>query len=99
MERFGCPGKFSSMAHQFRDGMLARVLDNGVSSYAFLVTNRVKPGYVLALTLFSIKFSAILSDSFCDDEKNRIKIRYRTDGRLFNLWRLQDKTKTEKDFV
>ncbi|KAJ1217127.1 hypothetical protein NDU88_004722 [Pleurodeles waltl] len=36
-------------------------------------------------------------DAFCDDEETSIKIRYRTDGRLFNLWRLQAKTKVEEE--
>ncbi|KAJ1099508.1 hypothetical protein NDU88_004609 [Pleurodeles waltl] len=38
-------------------------------------------------------------DAFCDDEETIIKIRYRTDGRLFNLQRLQAKTKVGEDSV
>ncbi|KAJ1169113.1 hypothetical protein NDU88_001019 [Pleurodeles waltl] len=44
-------------------------------------------------------FSAMLLDSFYDDEETSIKIRYNTDGRLFNLQRLQAKTKVEEDSV
>ncbi|XP_043932166.1 uncharacterized protein LOC122805990 [Protopterus annectens] len=99
MESFSCPGKFISMVHQFHDGMLARVLDDGDSSAAFPVTNRVKQGCVLAPMLFSKIFSAMVADGFCNDEETSIKIRYRTDGRLFNLWRLQAKTKVEEDFL
>ncbi|KAJ1154030.1 hypothetical protein NDU88_006787 [Pleurodeles waltl] len=88
VEMFGCPGKFISMVRQFQDGMLARVLDDRDSSDAFLVINGVKQGCVLAPTLFSMMFSAMLSNAFCDDEETSIKIRYRTDSRLFNLWRL-----------
>ncbi|KAJ1208472.1 hypothetical protein NDU88_003858 [Pleurodeles waltl] len=44
-------------------------------------------------------FLTILSCAFCDDEETSIKIRYGTDGRLFNLWRLQAKTKVEEDSV
>ncbi|KAJ1155951.1 hypothetical protein NDU88_008676 [Pleurodeles waltl] len=43
--------------------------------------------------------SAMLSDAFCNDEETSIKIRYRTDGRLFNLRRLHPKTKIEEDSV
>lgn len=87
------------MVGQFHDGMLARVLDNGESTDAFPVTNGVQQGCVLAPTLFSMMFSAILSDAFCDDDEINIKIRFRTDGRLFNLWRLQAKTKVKEDSV
>ncbi|KAJ1099314.1 hypothetical protein NDU88_004416 [Pleurodeles waltl] len=77
--------------------MLARVLDDGDSSNVFPVTNRVEQGCVLAPTVFSMMLSAMLLKAFCDDKGTRIKIRPRTDGRLFNLWRLQAKTKVEDD--
>ncbi|KAJ1140841.1 hypothetical protein NDU88_007179 [Pleurodeles waltl] len=93
MEKFSCPGKFIRMEHQFHNGMLARVLDDGDSSDAFPVTNGVKQGCVLAPMLSSMMFSAKLSDAFCNDEETSIKIRYRTDGRLFSLRRIQAKTK------
>lgn len=99
MRKFGCPDKFISMIRQFHDGMLARVPDDGDSSDAFPVTSGVKQGCVLAPTLFSMMFSAMLSDAFCDDEETSIKIRFRTDGKLFNLRRLQAKTKVQKDSV
>lgn len=99
MRKFGCPDKFINMVRQFHDGMLARVLDDGDSSDAFPVTNGVKQGCVLAPTLFSMMFSAMLSDAFCNDEETNIKIRFRTDGKLFNLRRLQAKTKVEEGSV
>ncbi|KAJ1204189.1 hypothetical protein NDU88_007970 [Pleurodeles waltl] len=97
MEKFGCPRKFISMVHQFHNGTLDRVLDDGDSSNAFPVTNGVKQDCVLAPTLFSMMFSAMLSDAFLDDEETSIKVRYRTDGRLFNPQKLQAKTKVEDD--
>lgn len=99
MRKFGCPDKFISMVRQFHDGMMALVLDDGDSFDAFPVTNGVKQGCVLAPTPFSMMFSAMLSDAFCDDEETSIKIRFRTDGKLFNLRRLQAKTKVQKDSV
>ncbi|KAJ1104861.1 hypothetical protein NDU88_002270 [Pleurodeles waltl] len=99
METFGCPGKFISMVRQFHDGMLDRDLDKGDSSDAFPVNNGVKQGCVLAPMLFSMMFLAKLSDAFCYDEQTSIKIRYRTHGRMFNLRRLQAKTKVVEDFV
>ena len=47
------------------------------------MTNGVKQGCVLASTLFSMMFSAMLSDPFQDGD-NGIPIRYRFDGKRLN---------------
>ena len=57
-----------------------------VSSDNFAVTNSVKQGCVLAPTLFSMVFSAMLSDAL-DDEVG-IPIKYRSDGGLFKQRRM-----------
>ena len=98
MSKFGCPDKFITLVRQFHDGMQAQVLDQGESSTPFPVTNGVKQGCVLAPTLFSMMFTAMLSDAFQDSDPG-INIRCRTDGRLFNLRRLQTKTKVLFDKV
>ena len=59
-----------------------------------MVTNGVKKGCVLASTLFSMMFSAMLTDAFQDCDKG-IPIRYRVDGKLFSLRRLQTKSKVQ----
>ena len=76
----------------FHDGMVARVLNDGGSSEPFQVTNGVKQGCVLAPALFSIVFSAMLTEAF-NDSSYGIPITYRCDGKLFNLRRLQAITK------
>ena len=81
MAKFGCPAKFIAMVRQFHDGMLARVQNDGEFSDPFPVTNGVKQGCVLASTLFSMMFSAVLTDAFQDGD-NGIPIRYRFDGKL-----------------
>ena len=78
--------------------MHARVQDNGESSVAFFVTNGVKQGCVLAPTFFSIIFSAMLFDAFRGSDYG-IDIRYLTDCSVFNLRRLQAKTKVKNDIV
>ena len=76
MAKFGCP--------------LAQVQNDGEFSDSFPVTNGVKHGCVLAPTLFSMMFSAMLIAAFQDGDSG-IPIRYRFDGKLFNLRRLQAK--------
>ncbi|BHF66326.1 hypothetical protein SprV_0200934200 [Sparganum proliferum] len=67
MQKFGCPERFIQMVRQLHDGMMARVTDNGAVSEAFAVTNGVKQGCVLAPTLFSLMFSAMLMDAYRDE--------------------------------
>nr|VZH97592.1 unnamed protein product [Spirometra erinaceieuropaei] len=81
IEKFGCAERFIQMVRQLHDGMMARVTDNGAVSEAFAVTNGVKQGCVLAPTLFSLMFSAMLMDAY-RDERPGIRIAYRTDGHL-----------------
>ena len=71
------------------------VLDDGEFPEAFSVTNGVKQGCVLAPTLFSMMFTAMLSDAFQNSEDG-ISVRYRMDGSLFNLRRLQAITKVKE---
>ena len=97
MAKFGCPAKFIAMVRQFHDGMLARVQNDGEFSDPFPVKNGVKQGCVLASTLFSM-FSAMLTDVFQDGD-NGIPIRYRFDGKLFNLRRLQAKSKVQTEVL
>ncbi|XP_076462069.1 uncharacterized protein LOC143294580 [Babylonia areolata] len=98
MEKFGCPNKFITIVQQFHDSIMVKVLDDGDESEAFRVTNGIKQCCVLALTLFSMVFSAILTDAFRDCEE-RIHVRYKTDGRLLNLRHLQDVTKVKETVV
>ena len=62
--KFGCPAKFIAMVRRFHDRMLARIQNDGEFSDPFPVTNGVKQGCVLASTLFSMMFSAMLTDAF-----------------------------------
>ena len=94
MAKFGCPPKFIAIVRQFHEGMMARVLDNGDISNDFAVTNGVKQGCVLAPTLFSMMFSAMLTNALADDPG--IPAIYRTDGKLFNPSRLRAATKVKK---
>ena len=82
------------MVRQFYDGMLVRVQNDGEFSVPFPVTNGVKQGSLLPSTLFSMMFSAMLTDAFQNGD-NDVPIRYRFDGKLFNLRRLQAKSEVQ----
>ena len=84
MAKFGYPPRFISMVRRFHDGMQARVQNDGEFSEPFEVTNWVKQGCVMAPTLFSKMFSAMLMDAFQDSD-TAFPIRYRFDGNIFNL--------------
>ena len=94
MEKFACPIKFTALVRKLHDGMRAVVLDNGDTSDSFPVTNRVKHGCVLAPTLFSMVFAAMLHDA-SQDSDDGIQLKHSTDGGVFNLRRLKAKTKVK----
>ena len=94
MAKFGCPLRFIAMVRQLRDGMQARVQNDGEFSEPFEVTNGVKQGCVMAPTLFSMMFSAMLMNAF-QDSGYGFPIRYRFDGNIFNLKGLQAKTQVQ----
>ena len=98
MTKFGCPPRFTAMVRQFHDGMQARVQNDREFSEPFEVTNGVKQGCFMAPTLFSMMFSAILKNVFQDSDIG-FPIRYRFDGNIFNLRRLQAKTKVQTDVL
>ena len=89
--------KFGTILQQFHI-MLARLNHNSVMSRPLSLSNGVKHGCVLAPTLFSIMFSVILMDTFRDTDVG-IGINYRTDSSVFNLRRLQAKSKVRPDTV
>ena len=96
MAKYGCPPKFITIVHLLHDGMMARVQDDGNESEPFLVSNGNRD--VLAPTLFSLMFSAMLTDTFTDTYIG-IGIKYHMDGSIFNLRRLQAKTKAKTDTI
>ena len=80
MTKVGCPPKYIAMVWQFHDGMQARVQNDEKYSEPFPVTNGVIKGCVMAPTLFSMMFSAMLTDAFQDVDAG-FPIRYRFDGK------------------
>ena len=95
MAKYGWPRKFIAMIRQFHDSMLARVQDKGETS---AVSNGVKQGCVLALTMGSLTFSTMLTDTVRELNVG-IGISYRYDESLFNLRRPQATTKVSTDTI
>ena len=89
LRKIGCPDLVVDIIRSFHEGMLARVQDQGQTSEPFSVTNGTKQGCVMAPLLFTLVFSAMLNDAFND---LGALIRFRTDGNVFNLRRLNSKT-------
>ena len=93
LAKIGCPQKFINIVRSFHEGMMGQVIDGGEASAAFDITNGTKQGCVLAALLFSIFFAMMLLVAFKDCDLG-IPVRFRTDGNVFNLRRLQARTKT-----
>ena len=89
---------FICSLHVYHEGMQAAVQDNGTFSRSFSVSNGVKQGCVLAPTLFSMMFSAMLMEAF-KNQSHGIDYRYRFDGcGLYKPTRLKaTKTKVTVD--
>ena len=100
LERLGCPPKFLNMIIQLHENQQGRVRYNSDFSEPFPIDNGVKQGCVLAPTLFTIFFSMMLKQAMEEfNNEDAVYIRYRTDGSLFNLRRLQAHTKTHELLV
>ena len=78
--------------------LAVRVQNDGEFSVPFPVTNGVKQDCVLTPTLFSMMFSAMPTAAF-QVGGNGISIRYRFDGKLLNLRRLQAKSKVQTEVL
>ena len=66
MAQYGYATLSLAKVRKFHDGTQVRVWNNGEYSEPFLVTYRVKQGCVMAPTLFSVTFYALLTDTFKD---------------------------------
>ncbi|VDL93576.1 unnamed protein product [Schistocephalus solidus] len=98
MQKFGCPERFPHMVRQLHDWMMARFTDKGTVSEAVSVANGVKQGCVLAPTLFSLIFSAMLTDAY-REEPPGIRIAYRMDGRLLNQRRMNFRLRVSTEII
>ena len=94
LRKFGFSVKLVNIIRSFHDGMMVRVVDTHGVSDAFPVQNGTKQGCVLAPILFNLFYAAMMTDALNDNEAG-VKLTYRLDGGIFNLRRLQAKTKVK----
>jgi hypothetical protein len=98
LAKYGCPRKFIQIIRLFHDGMSGQVLSSGDQSDHFEITNGVKQGCVLAPVLFNLFFTCVLRHAVQDLQEG-VYVRYRYDGSIFDLRRLNAKTKTLTDLI
>lgn len=98
LSKIGCPSRFIAVIRSFHDGMTARIIESGVMSDSFEVTSGTKQGCVLAPLLFSIYFTAMLSVAFKDCNAG-VPIQFHTDRNLFDLRKLQAKSKVQLSVI
>ena len=100
LRKFGCPPTFIAILQQFHIGMCAQVVMAGSQSSSFPVEVVVNKGCVLAPIIFNVLLVAITLVSHRDlQSSDCVGIEYRPDGGLFNLRRLQAKTKTSSAMI
>ena len=98
LSKLDCSERFVSIIRSFHEGMMARMIEHGAASDPFPVSNGVKQGCVLAPTLFSLLFASMLFAALSKTSSG-INVRYRCDGRFFDLRRLKAKTKVLEALV
>ena len=100
MRKFGCPRKFVAIVRTFHSNMKASVMIGGDETDNFPVNVGVKQGCVMAPVIFNLYMAAVttLFRQRSPIEQG-IGLTYRLDGSVFNLTRLQARTKTSRDHV
>ena len=63
LARLGCAPQFFTILRQVHEGQQGQVKHNGSLSGSFPISNGIKQGCILALTLFSIFFSIMLPEA------------------------------------
>ena len=100
LRKFCCPPTFIAILQQFHTGMCAQVVMAGSQSSSFPVEVGVKQGSALASIIFNLLLVAITLVSHRElQSSDCVGIEHRLDGGLFNLRRLQAKTKTSSAMI
>ncbi|CAG9136099.1 unnamed protein product [Plutella xylostella] len=98
LQKVGCTEDFVELLRLLHDNMQCCVTVDGEQSNFFPVTCGVKQGCVIAPTLFAIYFAVVVQEVLRSCSQG-VHIRFRTDGKLFNLARLKASTKVSYAMV
>jgi len=93
LHKIGCPDKFINIVRSFHDSMKGQVIESGVLSDLFGISNDTMQGCILAPLLFCIFLAMMLLVAFKDCDLG-IPIQSGADGSVFNQRQLQVCTKT-----
>jgi hypothetical protein len=98
--KIGCPQKFVRMIELLYTNVKARLIIDGELSNLFDYNSGVKQGCKLAPTLYGIYAAILLWLAYKDiKHEHSILIRFRVDGKLFDLKRLKAKTKVLLEYI
>ena len=98
LSKLRCTIKFVNLIRQFYNDRAGQVLSDGEASEPFSISNAVMQGCVLAPVLFNLFFTCALNHAIRDLEQ-RVYLRCRLDGSLFDIRRPTTKTKTVQKTV
>ena len=100
LEKIGCPPKLINLIKHLYTNVKARLIVDGELSKFFDYNSGVKQGCKLAPTLFGIYAAVLLLIAFKDiKHRHSILIRFRTNGKFFDLKRLKAKSKVMREFI
>ena len=100
LEKIGCPPKLINLIKLLYTNVKARLIVDGELSKFFDYNSGVKQGCKLAPTLFGIYAAVLLLIAFKDiKHRHSILIRFRTNGKFFDLKRLKAKSKVMREFI
>ena len=88
LKKFGFPDKIVALIQSLHEGMKARVTMFGELSEEFDIKNGLRQGCILAPSLFNVYFTVVLLEAL-QGLSNGIAIRYKLDGKLFDVRRLR----------
>ena len=100
LRRFGCPPKFLTIIRDFHEGAMARIVSQGERSEPFDVNAGVRQGCVIAPVVFNLFIAGVFHcPRLGMNPQDSVGVNYRLDGSLFNLRRLQARTKISHDSI
>lgn len=96
LKKFGLPSKIIDIIESLHVGQQGRIIQNGQLSRPFNIESGLRQGCILAPTLFLLYMEAITRRMKQQLPSNSgIKVNFRLDGNLFEVQRLNAKTKCQ----